>query len=63
MTPIMCAAVACRRVRADGSAYCPAHQARWSAEYEAARLDPYTDRDVWDDWTDGDLERPGDDEL
>lgn len=30
-------------------------------ELEAARLDPTTDRDQWDDFDD-DLERPGEDE-
>lgn len=92
----MCASVACRRVRAEGSYYCAIHRdvapyaytciqdgcaalvddvefcARhadeWNraympaAEYEAARLDPYADRDVWDVWDDGGLERPGEDE-
>ena len=61
----MCASVACRRVRAEGSAYCPVHRAgvnRRRAEYEAARIDPTTDRDRWDVWDDGGLERPGEDE-
>lgn len=30
-----------------------------SAEYEAVRLDPTTDRDRWDVWDDGGLEQPG----
>lgn len=29
-------------------------------EYEAARLDPTTDRDQWDLFGDDELERPGD---
>ncbi len=33
------------------------------AEYEAARLDPTTDRDRWDAWDDGGLEAPGEDEF
>ena len=33
------------------------------ADYEAARIDPTTDRDRWDVWDDGGLERPGEDEL
>lgn len=63
---LMCASVACRRVRAEGSAYCDRH-AHWTvldggAEYEAARIhDP--ERAAWDVWDDGGLERPGEDEL
>jgi hypothetical protein len=30
-----------------------------SAEYEAVRIDPTTDRDQWDVWDDGGLEQPG----
>ncbi len=53
-SPMLCASVACRRVRAEGSAYCDRHGARRipsalhptftldSAEYEAARIhDPH----------------------
>lgn len=69
MTGMLCASVACRRVRDEGSAYCGHHRALlfdgWftDAEYEAARIDPTTDRDRWDVWDDGGLERPGEDEL
>ena len=35
-----------------------------SAEFEAVRIDPTTDRDQWDVFDDdGGLEQPGDDEL
>jgi hypothetical protein len=56
-------------MRAEGSAYCPHHLTLWharqrvDADYEAARIDPTTDRDRWDVWDDGGLERPGEDEL
>lgn len=33
-----------------------------SAEYESLRIDPTTDRDRWDDFDDGGLEAPGEDE-
>lgn len=66
MTSLMCGAMACKRVRAEGSAYCPHHLAIWhanhDAEFEAARIDPTTERDRWDVWDDG-LERPGEDEF
>lgn len=93
MTSVLCASVACRRVRAEGSAYCDRHghdrpsciqvgcdtrvdggdlcarhTDEWNAaymanaEYEAARVaDP--ERAAWDDFTDGGLERPGEDEF
>ena len=72
----MCASVACRRMRAEGSAWCWHHlnvlafgagvrdgmAARSAAEYEAARIhDP--ERARWDAWDDGGLERPGEDEF
>lgn len=38
------------------------HRPTRSADYEAARLDPTTDRDRWDVWDDGGLEGPGGDE-
>ena len=68
MTGMLCASVAYRRVRAEGSAYCGHHLSILAAppavgEYEAARIDPTTDRDRWDVWDDGGLERPGEDEL
>lgn len=67
MSGLMCAGVACKRVRAEGSAYCPHHLALWrarqDAEFEAARIDPTTERDRWDVWDDGGLERPGEDEF
>lgn len=69
MTGLMCGALACKRMRAEGSAYCPHHLTLWharqrvDADYEAARIDPTTDRDRWDVWDDGGLERPGEDEL
>lgn len=64
MSGLMCASVACRRMRAEGSAYCVSHRdvAPHTFEYEAARMDPTTDRDRWDVWDDGGLERPGEDE-
>ena len=65
MTGMLCASVAYRRVRA---AYCGHHQSILAAppavgEYEAARIDPTTDRDRWDVWDDGGLERHGEDVL
>lgn len=33
-----------------------------TAEYEAVRLDPTSDRHRWDVWDDGGLEAPGGDE-
>lgn len=68
MTGLMCASVACRRIRDEGSAYCFKHGLTAvldaaDAEYEAARMDPTTDRDRWDVWDDGGLERPGGDEF
>ena len=66
MTWIPCPVKGCGRHVAVGSSLCVRHRDALdavAAESEAARIDPTTDRDRWDDWTDGDLERPGDDEL
>lgn len=64
----MCGAPLCKRVRVEGSCWCPKHIAGMAKavmaradEYEAARIhDP--ERARWDVWDDGGLERPGEDE-
>lgn len=53
----------CGRLASPGRSLCTDHlPATVDVEYEAARLDPTTDRERWDVWDDGGLERPGGDD-
>ena len=66
MTPVTrCVMPGCYRTT-HGTHCCHIHElaptATVDAEYEAARLDPTTDRDRWDVWGGGGLEAPGGDE-
>ena len=64
-----CAQPRCNRDAATGEHLCRWHDRMYAAavtapthDHLAARIDPTTDRDRWDDWNDGGLEQPGGDQ-
>lgn len=57
-----CVILGCPHFATDDNNRCWKHTPApvvMAAEFEAVRVDPTTDRDRWDDFTDGGLEQPG----